>query len=107
MGPVMSDPPGRKEDARGRNLSSTQQPSGRAGRVSGMEWIARQMHGNAMRDAAEMMAWRGYEKVQAWELARAAHISVGTMYRQYGNKRNFALEVRRFTEQELCMYAEQ
>ncbi|HZI10887.1 MAG TPA: TetR/AcrR family transcriptional regulator, partial [Myxococcus sp.] len=64
------------------------------------------MHGNAMRDAAEMMAWRGYEKVQARELARAAHISVGTMYRQYGNKRNFALEVRRFTEQELCRYAE-
>jgi AcrR family transcriptional regulator len=71
-----------------------------------MEWIARHMHGTAMRDAAEMLAWRGYEKVQAWELARAARVSVGTMYRQYGNKRNFALEVRRFTEQELCLYAE-
>ncbi len=71
-----------------------------------MEYIWRQMHGDAMRNAAELLAWRGYEKVQAWELARAAHVSVGTMYRQYGNKRNFALEVRRFTEEELCRFTE-
>lgn len=70
-----------------------------------MEWIKVQMHGNAMRDAAELMAWRGYENVHAWELARAAHVSVGTLYRQYGSKRNFALEVRRFTEEQLRSYA--
>jgi AcrR family transcriptional regulator len=64
-------------------------------------WVLEQMRANAMRDAAGLLAWRGYDNVRAEELAQVARISVGTRYRHYGSKQGFALEVRRFTEQHL------
>ncbi|HZI16615.1 MAG TPA: TetR/AcrR family transcriptional regulator, partial [Myxococcus sp.] len=60
---------------------------------------------NIMRDAAGLLAWRGYDNVRAEELARVARISVGTLYRHYGAKQGFAREVRRFTEQLLSRVA--
>ncbi len=70
-----------------------------------MSWVLEHMRANAMRDAAGLMAWRGYDNVRAEELARVARISVGTLYRHYGSKQGFAREVRRFTEQLLSQVA--
>lgn len=68
-------------------------------------WVLEQMRANTMRDAAGLLAWRGYDNVRAEELARVARISVGTLYRHYGNKQGFAREVRQFTEQLLSRVA--
>src|SRR5689334_1424960 len=67
--------------------------------------ILEQLRANGLRDAAELMAWRGYDNVRASELARVARMSVGSLYRHYGSKRGFALAVRAFTEDSLCCKA--
>jgi AcrR family transcriptional regulator len=51
------------------------------------------------------LALRGYDNVQASELARALRMSVGTLYRRYGSKHGFALAVRDFAENTLCIRA--
>jgi AcrR family transcriptional regulator len=66
--------------------------------------VLRDLQARTMCEAAELMAWRGYDNVRASELARVGRMSVGTLYRHYGSKRGFALAVRAFTEQELCRY---
>ncbi len=72
-----------------------------------MEWaqaLLRDLQARTMCEAAELMAWRGYDNVRASELARVTRMSVGTLYRHYGSKRGFALTVRAFTEAELCRF---
>jgi len=64
------------------------------------------MHADAMRDAARLLARRGYDNVQAAGLAGAMRMSVGSMYRYYGSKRGLALAVRDFTEKTLSYRAE-
>ncbi len=68
-------------------------------------WVREQAYANAMRDAALLLAQRGYDNVRAEELARATHVSVGTMYRKYGSKQGLALEVRDFAELALSQNA--
>ncbi|NPC76991.1 TetR/AcrR family transcriptional regulator, partial [Pyxidicoccus fallax] len=65
-------------------------------------WILEQHHAHVMRVAAELLSQRGYDNVRAEDLARAASVSVGTLYRRYGDKHRFALAVRDFAEQDLC-----
>jgi len=64
------------------------------------------MHADAMRDAARLLARRGYDNVQAARLAEAMRMSVGSLYRHYGSKRGLALAVRDFTEKQLSYRAE-
>jgi AcrR family transcriptional regulator len=45
------------------------------------------MHADSMREAAGLLAWRGYDNVQAAGLAQAMRMSVGSMYRHYGSNR--------------------
>jgi AcrR family transcriptional regulator len=59
------------------------------------------MHADSMREAAGLLARRGYDNVQAAGLAQAMRMSVGSMYRHYGSKRGLALAVRDFTEKQL------
>jgi len=63
------------------------------------------MHADSMREAAGLLARRGYDNVQAAGLAQAMRMSVGTMYRHYGSKRGLALAVRDFTEKQLSYQA--
>ena len=65
-------------------------------------WTLEQLRIMTMRDAAALMALRGYDNVRASELARATRVSVGTLYRRYGSKHGFALAVRNHAERELC-----
>ncbi len=69
-------------------------------------WLLEMMHAEAMRGAAALLARRGYDHVQACELARAMHMSVGTLYRRYGSKQGLALAVRDYTEKEVSYRAD-
>ena len=69
-------------------------------------WLLEMMHAEAMRGAAALLARRGYDNVQACELARAMHMSVGSLYRRYGSKQGLALAVRDYTEKELSYRAD-
>ncbi|WP_164014509.1 helix-turn-helix domain-containing protein, partial [Pyxidicoccus trucidator] len=61
-------------------------------------WVLEMMHAEAMYAAAALLARRGYDNVQACELARAMRFSVGTLYRHYGSKQGLALAVRDYAE---------
>ncbi|MFP2906501.1 helix-turn-helix domain-containing protein, partial [Pyxidicoccus sp. 3LFB2] len=69
-------------------------------------WFLEMMHADAMHTAAELLARRGYDNVQACELARALRFSVGTLYRHYGSKQGLALAVREYAERELSYRAD-
>jgi len=69
-------------------------------------WLLEMMHAEAMRGAAALLARRGYDHVQSCELARAMHMSVGTLYRRYGSKQGLALAVRDYTEKEVSYRAD-
>ncbi|WP_371877555.1 TetR/AcrR family transcriptional regulator [Pyxidicoccus parkwayensis] len=68
------------------------------GRGWGM-WMQDSAHADAMHGMAKVLAARGYDNVQSWELARVIGSSVGTLYRRYGNKEGISLAVRDFTEE--------
>jgi AcrR family transcriptional regulator len=55
-----------------------------------------------MQSSAEVLGQHGYEHVKAEHLARAAGLSVGSLYRRYGSKQRFAQEVRDFSENVFC-----
>ena len=50
-----------------------------------MDFLER-MHAEAMREAAGLLARRGYDNVQAAGLAEAMRMSIGTRYRNHGNQ---------------------
>jgi len=64
------------------------------------------MHAESLREAAALLARRGYDNVQAAGLAEAMRMSVGSLYRRYGSKLGLALAVRDFTEKELSYQAD-
>ncbi|MFP2907834.1 helix-turn-helix domain-containing protein, partial [Pyxidicoccus sp. 3LFB2] len=104
----MSDPPGRQVQVEGTFIprrplppgggnggtsrSRNQSPEGRGGGRA-MDFLE-MMHADAMRDAAGLLARRGYDNAQAAEVARAMRMSVGSLYRHYGSKLGLALAVR-------------
>ncbi|NVJ05711.1 TetR/AcrR family transcriptional regulator [Myxococcus sp. AM001] len=60
-----------------------------------------EMRAFRLRDAAELLAQRGFDNVRAAELARATRLSVGSLYRHYGSKQGIARAIRTLTEREL------
>jgi len=93
-------------DGGSAKTSRSQQPVAQgAGRGRGVDFLE-MMHADAMRDAAGLLARRGYDTVQAARLAEAMRMSVGSLYRHYGSKRGLALAVRDFTEKQLSYRAE-
>ncbi|ABF91381.1 transcriptional regulator, TetR family [Myxococcus xanthus DK 1622] len=60
-----------------------------------------EMRAFRLRDAAELLAQRGFDNVRAAELARATRLSVGSLYRYYGSKQGIARAIRTLTEREL------
>jgi len=68
-------------------------------------WSLEQLHLMSMRQAAGLMAQRGYGQVRAEEVAKAGGLSVGSFYRRYGSKQGFAQQVRQFAEREVCHLA--
>jgi len=70
-------------------------------------WFLNVTHANDMRAAAGLFARRGYDNVQAAELARAMRVSVGTLYRRYHSKQGIALAVRDFAEKQLSERADE
>jgi AcrR family transcriptional regulator len=100
----MSDPPGRQVLAEGTFIPGGLRPGGGEG-VEGMSWFVEQIHADCMRQAAGPLAQRGFENVQACELAEAMRMSVGSLYRHYGSKLGLALAVREHTERDLSFEA--
>jgi len=70
-------------------------------------WFLNVTYANDMRAAAGLFARRGYDNVQAAELARAMRVSVGTLYRRYRSKQGIALAVRDFAEKQLSERADE
>lgn len=64
-------------------------------------FMLEQMRISRLCDAAELLAQRGFDNVGAEELARAARLSVGSLYRNYGGKQGIARAIRSLTEREL------
>jgi AcrR family transcriptional regulator len=68
-------------------------------------WIPEEIGSNDKQAAAELLMARGYEGVSAEELARAYRVSVGSLYRVYGDKRGLVRELRTHAQRALELRA--